>query len=784
MVTSLPSTSTPEPKCETPKGKTCPPIPTRILQPSTTAETDPHLVHQSTPKGKAFPKAAPPPIPSKAGPPVQPSQPSRPSVAGKAPPPIPVAAPKMVVAPPPPPPPPSKAGPSQRMSFGGVTNPSSSPNVQNDFINIHWKPASSMPAAAPSDHHDQFLKPFVDDSLPAPTVEKLLLLDPVPPVIDPDASVFHPDRSSPVPVPIDTLKQYFQKKQNKLDIGGTGSSSSTTLDGSRRDNNGRKTALEKERLKLIALAIGGSLGIRSAGNKRGIFRQYRDAIIRCDYTLLRTEILCPLLQLLNNVTVEEMSSVVNLIKEYIENRNDQEILILDEFEEPDVFLYEMSKIPEIKTRIECMILEQSFEDLFQITVNSLNVIYTALEVLFNRIDDITRLFQIILRIGNALNEGSKLGGNQTTFSLSTLSKLSELKSSLDPKVDLLHYILSLIPPEESPCIFSDSDLVKLKNAASLRCFRVRDEVKDLLESVGAIADIIGNPVPQAVGVDDAFNERMKAFSDRISGTEKWLSIYALNVFRSYKNLSNYFEDTKSVYPPPKEKTNDQFDIIELFAWFASVLRGHEKDIKRLKLRQKIGTTVGGNKTKSRRPSTTTQDALHTSIKALVGDDNALPIAALITRLSGDLTASKPKLSPIPSPVVDVVVVPADTPKTAGGGTIPSAPKRRLLTTKGTASIVSGRGVSVPQAGLSVAVSGPPIPTRKNSLEGTSDSYPVRREGLPDPEVSLNTRVSLSNTISRVAMLLSPSRDDNNPGSAYMGSRRNRMSVIGSLETGS
>jgi hypothetical protein len=292
--------------------------------------------------------------------------------------------------------------------------------------------------------------------------------------------------------------------------------------------------------------------------------------------------------------------------------------------------------------------------------------------------------------------------------------------------------------------------------------------------VNAIVDIIRNPVPVAtgsIGEEDLFNERMKKFSETIAGTERWLSIYALNVFRSYKNLSNFFEDSRAAYPPPKEKSNDQFDIIELFAWFASVLRAHEKDIKRLKLRQKMGTVGNGvviNRGKSRRPSANTQDAIHTSIKALAGD-NSVPIAALITRQSGDLTASKPKLSPLPSPVVDVVVVPASSESIVKPVT--SAPTRRILTTRGTASIVSARNTSIPQASLSVAVSGPPIPTRKNSLEGQTDSYPVRREGLPDPDFTMNTRVSLSNTISRVAMMLSPSRDDSTSASAFMGARR-------------
>ena len=57
------------------------------------------------------------------------------------------------------------------------------------------------------------------------------------------------------------------------------------------------------------------------------------------------------------------------------------------------------------------------------------------------------------------------------------------------------------------------------------------------------------------------------------------------------------------------------------------------------------------------------------------------------------------------------------------------------------------------------------------------SYPVRREGMPDPSDFYNSRQSLSNTISRVAHLLSPARDDT-PASIYRGARRNRPSFMG------
>jgi hypothetical protein len=573
--------------------------------------------------------------------------------------------------------------------------------------------------------------------------------------------------------------------------------------------------------------------------------------------------MCPLLQLLKNVSDEEQSTCLSFVLQEVRNSQLPEAQVLEEFEEPDVFLFEMSKIPEIKIRLECMIFERTFDDLFHLTVSSLNVIYAGLEVIANNVDKITKLFQLILKAGNFLNEGSKIGSHQASFSLSTLSKLTEVKSSVDPKLDVLHFILSHIPPDDA-CLFTDEETIKLRNASNLRCYRVRDEVKDLLDSILAVSEIVKHPV-QSASDDDRFTLRMTQFSQRIKGTDQWLSKYAFNVFASYKRLSLYFEDSKTVYPPPKEKAADQFDIIELFAWFGGVVKAHEKDIKKKGLRNRLdganvsSSPVSGLKTSSPpmvappeaspspiatapvqagsidfnytlegtgrsksitgsssqlilpgsssavRPSLT-REQLQSSLSNL-GSPAAPPLVAIINRgfTGRDLTASKPKLSPVPAPVIDVSVTPAVSPPTT-----PEKPKppienvlkpppfppvidtsRRVLSVKDLMTGTPGRtptnrphilitphggGANKSRPDISISVlpgmskpdSGRQQISAENGPPLANKLYPSRNDdGFPNYAV-LNSRQSLSNTISRVAMLLSPSKDD---GSIYKGTRR-------------
>jgi hypothetical protein len=790
--------------------------------------------------------------------PTLPSAPPRSSLGPKFAPPIPAK----ISGKPPPPIPLSKqiAAPSDSLSSTGQADKGKG---VSDLINLHWKPASSTQTmrrfSIVANDSDQFLKPFSVEL--SSSLDKLLRDNPVPHVLldsSDEVTVFaNPDIESQVPkLQRDLLRKYFSKKQNnKFDIATINQSAVV-----REETAGKKSGLDRERVKLIALALGGT--ITSRVNRRSIFRQYKEAIIRCDNQIVTTDIMCPLLQLLKSVQEEELQSSVTYVRAELNQSQNPELVVLEEFEEPDVFLYEMSKIPELKIRLECMIFERTFDDLFQITVNSMNVIYAGLEVIASNVQKITKLFKLILNTGNYLNEGSKLGGSQGSFCLSTLSKLTEVKSSVDPKLDVLHFILSHIPHEEA-VLFTDEELSKLKNASNLRSYRVRDEVKDLLDSVVAVTEIVKHPVPSA-GDEDRFTLRMSQFAQRIRGTDQWLSKYAFNVFASYKRLSAYFEDVKSVYPPPKEKSPDQFDIVELFAWFGSILKTHEKEVKKKGLREKVLTSgpislsppadvgvaqypvsppedspsplttiktgspdpsyvlevaqsgsksTGSSRTllqneKPSRPSLT-KEQLQSSLSSL-GSPAAPPLVAIINRGTGkDLTASRPKLSPLVSPVIDFTVTPAisppETPKASESSLRPPPfvaqdGSRRTLSVKELGSSITSKSLvpplarkphmlitpqgslkqsSRPEITFSVSSGVIPVPTDQSDHSRRSDenaafiaprAYPSRNEEFFPNYAVLNSRQSLSNTISRVAMLLSPGKDEG--GSAlYKGTRR-------------
>ena len=506
----------------------------------------------------------------------------------------------------------------------------------SEYVNIQWKPAVSL-----VEDTDVFLKPF-EGSFPKFSVMNSLL-----PLVlaDSGESVFTGD--SVRLASCDKLRKFFLKKQN-LNLQHVDSSK----------GNGKKSALDKERAKLVALALGGSMGNR---NRVIFFRQFASALIACNYQIATTELMYPILQLLKTLTPEEFDGVVRLVeKESAQGKPVQSVL--DNMEEADVFIWEIAKVPMAKARMECMIFEQSFDDLFGMAVNSLTTIYQGLEVLEKNKNKLEKFFMTVLAIGNSLNQGTLKLSKFSAFSLTTLTKLCEVKSSLDSRVDLLHFILH----EHGDTVFTEPDLRALKNAANLRCFRVREEVKDLMDSVVAISEIKDQVTLSSE--EDVFGETMAKFSNRIEPEISWLSQFAFRVFASYRNLCVFFQDAKTTYPPPKEKTGEQMDLIELFAAFGTLLRSHEKEMKKFKvfdsstglgqlafvtddpqldaIVEENASPLASVLVPSRAAISEMPPALQRSLA-----DLSNPTAALVDR--NTLLASRPKLSPVVVPTFTV-----------------------------------------------------------------------------------------------------------------------------------
>ena len=462
------------------------------------------------------------------GPPTPGTLPSRPGT-GKAPPPPPPTGKSA-------PPPLSKSAPPTK-SFLRPKDTHSNPEVAkaNDLVNVHWRSGSGT---LPEDDADPFLRPLMNFAQEN-GIAKLASFASSP-------SVF----SRPVTFPIPSsqaIAQYFTKKQSK---------SVPTLESGTRNKTSNSSALDTEKQKLVGLAIGGTLGKRKFS-----FKQYADAIESCDFALLSPAVAVPLLQLLNSVTDEEMAAVKSNV-----SKSDAPL------PDCDSFIFEMASVPKVRERLECIIFIQSFPDIFGQAEANVALLREALGIISKRSEKLARLFQLAVWIGNELNAGSR-AQPVTSFAASHFARLSEVKATLDPRVSLLHFAVSCVAPasDEEAALFSDSEITTLKQAAAVRAHRVRDEAKDLLDSVNAIMS--------TMNFSGKFGQVMSTFISDTKARVAGFAAEAAEVFKRYKSTGNFFEDCKSVYPPPKEKSEG----VDLFEWsmtVATAVRVAEKETRK------------------------------------------------------------------------------------------------------------------------------------------------------------------------------------------------------------
>ncbi|CEM25070.1 unnamed protein product [Vitrella brassicaformis CCMP3155] len=109
------------------------------------------------------------------------------------------------------------------------------------------------------------------------------------------------------------------------------------------------------------------------------------------------------------------------------------------------FVYNMSTIPRLKERLECMAFKLYAEDSFKETIQYIEDQLAALDMLMKS-KRLHHLFLVIVAIGNKLNEGTTLG-NRQWFRLKTLKMLGDTKMTTADRRErhVLHYLIETFP---------------------------------------------------------------------------------------------------------------------------------------------------------------------------------------------------------------------------------------------------------------------------------------------------------------------------------------------------
>merc|ERR1719491_1236077 len=142
---------------------------------------------------------------------------------------------------------------------------------------------------------------------------------------------------------------------------------------------------------------------------------------------------------------------------------------------------------------------------------NLKTLRDALDALSRKRDLIRRFFVTAHRLGQSLEQKKSRG-----FTLSTLEKLTQTKSTARPNLSILHFVLALMRRAEAQELFTDDDIAMLKKAKDLGTSKVRDDCLELAQGLYGVKQICesGEYTCQSTGQSVKIEKRRKTMPSR------------------------------------------------------------------------------------------------------------------------------------------------------------------------------------------------------------------------------------------------------------------------------
>lgn len=491
---------------------------------------------------------------------------------------------------------------------------------KNHLVNIRWRTLPT-PSDAPSQlRPDEFLKratdlasQFLDDcdcgssALEWPEVS---------------APIFakQPEGQEIQELPQEFLDVYFRGKESKqlqqLN-GATGA-------GASGDASGGRKLLDEKRLQMLGILLRKHLMAHKGETAREAVLSIKRGVLECDFKVARQECLSVFHLIFVNHQ-DEVSKISEFVKQ-----NGEAALKLFEL----LMVYELGKVPQIGTRLECMLFDSAFDENLQKANESLRVFGSALRLLDQRRGRLQLLLATAHRLGRQLNCGSSRATEAPRgFQLSTaLEKLLQARSTRSSDICVLHFAVALLREEDMP--FTDKDLQLLQRAKSLTSDMVYQECLDLSEGFHAIREIhetgtykcqsgasgaapvkihrrrrtlAGNSQAASAGEDcglamvadedssavdehDRFHERARAFVDAKLREADEVARACFEAFALYRDLACFLGDFHSVYPPPRSEKDKRQDLLAVMLRWAEEIVTANAFVKKKDLRLLLSTS--------------------------------------------------------------------------------------------------------------------------------------------------------------------------------------------------
>ena len=210
---------------------------------------------------------------------------------------------------------------------------------------------------------------------------------------------------------------------------------------------------------------------------------------------------------------------------------------------PDQFLWDLSKISCFNDRLTCLTFQNKFQDSLSDIETRLNNIKSICEFLIVN-ESLKQIMSVTLACGNYLNGGNKQRGQADGFNIDILPKLKDLKSK-DNSTNLLAYIIKICilrydekkgtlesvlpvpePGDVEKCIHVDFE------AQRVEADKIKKELDVVKRKTGQIAD------KSPEDLKEPFGTQMNRFLEKADVEMKELIDLIEECINKFRNLFN------------------------------------------------------------------------------------------------------------------------------------------------------------------------------------------------------------------------------------------------------
>ncbi|CAE7869464.1 LD [Symbiodinium microadriaticum] len=394
-------------------------------------------------------------------------------------------------------------------------------------------------------------------------------------------------------LPESMIEVYFQRRE-----------AAVHLDSGKSD---KISILDEKQRRMLGILMS-KYRMKNKDSDREIVAIMKQAVLSCNYDVLREEGLCMLRKV-----IRDHAFTGNKIREFVQANGEA---ALKKLRDPWLhrLVYEVLKVPQIEERLECMLFQLAFEDGFAKCAQDMETLCQALQALSAKQVELRRFFTLAHRLGTALNSNCLAPQAPNGFSLSSLEKLIQTKSTASPKHNMLHFVLAMMTPSVAATLFTDTDIKLLAKAKAMKSFTVYQDCTELTQGFQAIRQICqtgryqntttGEKVKmerrrmtkasrdeaeEMIDDNDTFHNAMQAFVDKYERQVAAVEQGCYCSFIMYKEQALFLGDL-SVYPPPKEDQDGKADLVVIMHRLAVQVRRHAEEVEQDGLRESLAAT--------------------------------------------------------------------------------------------------------------------------------------------------------------------------------------------------